>query len=89
MLSSRQVIHVFTLTSNPLCIISILNVSDILSTGDLNSADQNLQFTVGHAPTRGHLENTDMPGVPITSFSQLDLAGISSFNLCNSVRANV
>ncbi|KFM81378.1 Extracellular matrix protein 3, partial [Stegodyphus mimosarum] len=49
--------------------------TNILSTSDLNSDDEFLVFTITRAPTRGHLENTDFPDVPITSFTQLDLAG--------------
>lgn len=41
----------------------------------MNSDDEKLEFTIAHAPTRGHLESTDMPGVAITTFTQLDLAG--------------
>ncbi|XP_078683006.1 FRAS1-related extracellular matrix protein 2-like [Branchiostoma floridae x Branchiostoma belcheri] len=49
--------------------------TDLLSTSDLNSDDENLQFTITNAPLRGHLENTDFPGIPITTFTQLELAG--------------
>ncbi|XP_054706772.1 FRAS1-related extracellular matrix protein 2-like [Uloborus diversus] len=49
--------------------------TNTLSTSDLNSNDELLLFTITRAPTRGHLENTDFPGVPITSFTQLDIAG--------------
>ncbi|KAK6168396.1 hypothetical protein SNE40_020939 [Patella caerulea] len=49
--------------------------TDLLGGTDLNTPDENLQFIVTRAPGRGHLEITDSPGVPITSFSQLDLAG--------------
>ncbi|GBL59322.1 FRAS1-related extracellular matrix protein 2, partial [Araneus ventricosus] len=49
--------------------------TNILSTTDLNSNDEDLLFTITRPPTRGHLENTDFPGVPITSFTQLELAG--------------
>ncbi|XP_038063406.1 extracellular matrix protein 3-like [Patiria miniata] len=49
--------------------------TDILSTNDINSPDEDLLFTITEGPIKGHLENTDNPGVPITSFTQLDLAG--------------
>ncbi|KAM6911118.1 FRAS1-related extracellular matrix protein 2a [Lycodopsis pacificus] len=49
--------------------------TDLLSTTDLNSPDENLIFTVTRAPVRGHLECTDTPGMPIVAFTQLQLAG--------------
>ncbi|XP_077984509.1 extracellular matrix protein 3-like [Glandiceps talaboti] len=53
----------------------IVLTTNLLSTTDLNSPDELLTFTVTNTPVKGHLESTDHPGMPITSFSQLDLAG--------------
>ncbi|XP_076446552.1 LOW QUALITY PROTEIN: extracellular matrix protein 3-like [Babylonia areolata] len=49
--------------------------TDLLSGADLNTPDENLQFIITRAPARGYLESSDRPGVPITAFSQLELAG--------------
>lgn len=49
--------------------------TDLLSGTDLNTPDENLQFIITRAPTRGYLESSDMSGVPITAFTQLELAG--------------
>ena len=48
--------------------------TDMLSAADLNSPDEKLQFIITKTPLNGHLEHKDTHGVPITKFSQLDLA---------------
>ncbi|XP_017273702.1 FRAS1-related extracellular matrix protein 2a [Kryptolebias marmoratus] len=58
--------------------------TDLLSTSDLNSPDENLVFTVTRSPIRGHLECTDTPGMPIVEFSQLQLAGSKIFYIHTS-----
>lgn len=48
--------------------------TDVLSASDINTPDEKLQFVVTRLPLKGFLEHSDSPGVPLTSFLQLDLA---------------
>ena len=48
--------------------------TELLSASDSNSPDEDLLFTVTKIPIRGHLENLEYPYIPITTFTQLDLA---------------
>ncbi|XP_077403528.1 FRAS1-related extracellular matrix protein 2-like [Vanacampus margaritifer] len=58
---------------------SVTLTTDHLSTTDLNSPDEDLVFTVTRAPVRGHLECTDAGGLPVVSFTQIQLAASKIF----------
>uniref|UniRef100_A0A7M5XNC0 Calx-beta domain-containing protein n=1 Tax=Clytia hemisphaerica TaxID=252671 RepID=A0A7M5XNC0_9CNID len=48
--------------------------TDVLSASDINTPDENLQFIVTRLPLKGFLEHSDRSGIPLTRFTQLDLA---------------
>jgi len=48
--------------------------TDVLSASDINTADEKLQFVVTRLPLKGFLEHADQSGIPLTRFTQLDLA---------------
>ena len=48
--------------------------TDVLSASDINTADEELQFIVTRLPLKGFLEHADQAGIPLTRFTQLDLA---------------
>lgn len=47
---------------------------DILNVTDVNSPNENLKFKVIKLPTQGHLDFLDKRGIPISQFTQTDLA---------------
>ncbi|XP_038060993.1 extracellular matrix protein FRAS1-like [Patiria miniata] len=48
--------------------------TSILSSTDVDSVPGNLVYFISAGPTYGQLEHVDIPGVPITEFTQSDLA---------------
>lgn len=52
----------------------VILTTDLLSGSDINSPDENLKYTVTNTPKYGYLDFSDNDGVPITTFTQLDLA---------------
>lgn len=52
----------------------VLN-TDLLNTYDTHADITQLRYIINRSPRHGFLENTDQPGIPISSFTQLDLAG--------------
>ena len=52
----------------------IILTTELLSASDLNTPDEKLQFTITKTPLKGYLQHLDNPTLPITKFTQLDLA---------------
>lgn len=53
---------------------TVILTTDIISGTDSNSPDEKLKFTITKAPQHGFVEYVVRPGIPILTFSQLDLA---------------
>ncbi|XP_053399449.1 FRAS1-related extracellular matrix protein 2-like isoform X2 [Mercenaria mercenaria] len=53
---------------------TIVLSTDLISGTDMNSPDEKLKFTITKAPKHGFVEYVIRPGIPILTFSQLDLA---------------
>lgn len=54
---------------------SVVITTDVLSAADDNSPVEHLHYTVTKTPMKGYLVLTDFPGQPVTTFTQLHLAG--------------
>ena len=64
-------IRPITATENGVFVIS----TDYLHAVDQNTPDHTIKYTIVQASRYGRIENSDRPGVPVTMFTQLDLAG--------------
>lgn len=48
--------------------------TNCLSATDVDSVPGNLLYTVSNGPSEGHLEMASNPGIPVSEFTQADLA---------------
>lgn len=49
--------------------------TDIITSTDPNSPDEALEYYITKPPSKGIIEMADQPGIPLSKFSQLQLAG--------------
>lgn len=52
----------------------VILTTDILTAADSGSKSNELIYTVSVPPEHGHLHMVQIPGVPVLSFSQMDVA---------------
>lgn len=53
---------------------TVILTTDIISGTDMNSPDEKLKFTITKTPQHGYVEFVARRGIPIVTFTQLDLA---------------
>ena len=53
----------------------VVITTQLLTASDQDTASQKLSYNVVRAPRKGRLENSNLPGVPVKNFTQLELAG--------------